>query len=156
MQLQKGPLLWHWTGIGYGIANTLAVVAIAGFFWTLRQYDGKEFIGLRQIKEKTTPVYDLENFQLSIPHRFVRHPWYCAALVILWTRDIHITQLITYGLITLYFILGSRLEERKLIQYHGDVYRAYQQKVPALFPLPWRYLTREEAAKLVAASRSLK
>jgi len=153
MQVQKGPPLWHWTGIGYGIANTIALAAIGVFFWTLRQYDGKEFIGLRQIQEKTTAVHDLENFQLSTPHRFVRHPWYCAALLILWTRDIYVTQLISYGLISLYFILGSRLEERKLIQYHGDVYRTYQKKVPALFPLPWRYLTREEAIQLVEATR---
>jgi len=48
--------------------------------------------------------------------------------------------------ITLYFVLGSRLEERKLIAVHGDTYRRYRAKVPGLLPLPWKRLSREEAA----------
>jgi len=51
-------------------------------------------------------------------------------------------------LITLYFVLGSRLEEQKLIAFHGDVYRSYCAKVPSLLPLPWKYLQKDEAALL--------
>ena len=50
--------------------------------------------------------------------------------------------------ITLYFIIGSRWEERKLIAYHGEIYRRYRQQVPGLIPLPWRYLNRIEAEAL--------
>ena len=32
--------------------------------------------------------------------------------------------------------------------YHGDAYRRYRERVPALFPLPWRYLSRSEAERL--------
>jgi hypothetical protein len=54
--------------------------------------------------------------------------------------------------ITLYFVLGSRLEESKLIVYYGDIYRRYRERVPALLPLPWRYLSQQEAAALLASA----
>ena len=60
--------------------------------------------------------------------------------------------LIGAGLITLYFVLGSRLEEAKLIEYHGDVYRRYRERVPALLPSPWRRLDAQAAQALVAAA----
>jgi hypothetical protein len=60
--------------------------------------------------------------------------------------------LTTAVMITLYFVLGSRLEERKLLVYHGDVYRRYRRLVPSLVPLPWRYLTREQADNLAAVA----
>jgi len=50
---------------------------------------------------------------------------------------------------TAYFVIGSRLEERKLVREFGENYRRYQQSVPALMPLPGRYLGRAEAAKII-------
>jgi hypothetical protein len=58
--------------------------------------------------------------------------------------------LATAAMITLYFLLGSRLEERKLVVYHGEVYRSYRRLVPSLIPLPWRYLTEKQARGLAA------
>lgn len=42
--------------------------------------------------------------------------------------------------VTLYFIVGSRLEENKLVAIHGDAYRDYMGQVPGLLPLPWKRL----------------
>jgi protein-S-isoprenylcysteine O-methyltransferase Ste14 len=58
--------------------------------------------------------------------------------------------LTTAAMITLYFIFGSRLEESKLLVYHGERYRSYRRQVPGLIPLPWRYLTRDQARDLTA------
>ena len=95
---------------------------------------------------------DQEGFYISPMHRYVRHPWYSLALVIIWTRDMNAPVLIGAGLISLYFVLGSRLEEVKLIQYHGEVYRRYRACVPALLPSPWRYLDAQAAQALVVAA----
>ena len=35
-----------------------------------------------------------------------------------------------------YFIYDSRLEERKLVAYHDEIYIHYAKAVPALHPLP--------------------
>ncbi|WP_428623119.1 methyltransferase family protein [Sedimenticola sp.] len=144
----QGDWLWRWTGAGWYVANGLALAAIGGFAWSLRYYDGAEFVGLRQWRERETQVEDQERFYISPLHRFVRHPWYFLGLVILWTRDMDKVFLVSSLMITGYFIIGSRLEERKLLIYHGEPYRRYRERVAALFPLPGRYLTKEQAKAL--------
>ena len=38
---------------------------------------------------------------------------------------------------TIYLILGSRLEEEKLVAQFGKAYQKYQREVPMLVPLKW-------------------
>jgi len=144
-----GPLLWRWPGAWHVLADGLALAAVAGLLWSFRQYDGSEFIGLSQWRRRERGVDDQEHFHLTTAHRFVRHPWYFYILIILWTRSMDRASLLNACVISVYFILGSRLEERKLLHYHGEVYRRYRQRVPALFPLPWRYLGRDDARVLL-------
>ncbi len=149
----RGPYYWQWTGIGWWLANGLAVAAALGVFRSLRHYDGGEFLGIRQWRRGERSVEDQERFHVSDLHRFVRHPWYSLSLVIVWTRDMDLSFLVSAILISLYFIVGSRLEERKLITYHGETYRRYRQRVPGLIPLPWRHLSRVEARELESGAR---
>jgi protein-S-isoprenylcysteine O-methyltransferase Ste14 len=142
-------ILWDFSGYMTWVANTLTIMAIIGFLYSLRFYDGQEFMGIKQLKEQITTVEDQENFQLSPLHHYVRHPWYSFALVIIWTRDMNSLMLVSAGLMTAYFMFGSRLEERKLIHYYGDVYRQYRAKVPGLIPLPWKFLSDAEANILI-------
>lgn len=144
-----GPLLWSWKGPWFWVANVSALLAAVGFLWAGRSYDLQEFAGIRQWRTRAQSVDDQEQFRISCLHRFVRHPWYFFILVILWTRDVHAADLVMYTVITLYLVIGSQLEERTLLAYHGDVYRRYRERVPGLIPLPWRYLNRTEAAELV-------
>jgi protein-S-isoprenylcysteine O-methyltransferase Ste14 len=136
----SGPWLWRWSGVASYISLMLSAAALAGFLWSLKYYDVSEFIGLRQLSERNASVEDQEQFQLSPLHRWVRHPWYFFALVIIWTRDMNTPMLMTAIVVTLYFIIGSRLEEKKLIRYHGEIYRRYREQVPGLVPLPWKFL----------------
>lgn len=144
-----GPLLWRWQGAAAWLANGLALAAIIGLLLSLKSYDMQEFLGLRQLQHNVRNVEDQEHFQLSPFHRYVRHPWYFFGLVLLWTRDMNATTLLSGVFITLYFVIGSRLEEKKLLVYHGDIYRRYMARVSGLLPLPWKTLTAEEAKALV-------
>lgn len=144
-----GNLVWQWTGISRYFANTLALLALFGFTWSLRSYDSSEFLGTRQLKEGRQAIKEQESFHLSVFHRFVRHPWYAFSLVLIWTRDMYVSYLISAILMSLYFILGSYLEEKKLIAYHGDQYRLYRKYVAALVPLPWRFLSKQKAAEIM-------
>lgn len=143
-----GDWLWRWSGIGFWLANSLALAACVGFLVSARYYDMDEFLGLRQVRERTALPDRPGGFSLSPFHRYVRHPWYCFGLVLVWTRDMNPALLLSALAITLYFVLGSRLEERKLIALHGEVYRRYMARVPGLLPLPWKFLSRAEAAAL--------
>lgn len=141
----SGPLKWLMTG--------LAVSAVVGFVISLKYYDSQEFLGLRQLRAQETRVEDQENLQLSPFHRYVRHPWYSFALIIIWSRPMDSLVLMSSVLITAYFIIGSRLEERKLLHYYGKVYQSYRSRVPGLIPLPWKNLSIAETDALLLTHR---
>jgi protein-S-isoprenylcysteine O-methyltransferase Ste14 len=143
-----GPQLWRFDGPAWWLANGLALLALLGVFWSLRDYDGSEFLGLRQWRDREIAVEDQEGFHISPMHRFVRHPWYCLSLVLIWTRDMDLAVLVSGIMLTLYLVVGSRLEEQKLLVYHGEKYRTYRKLVPGLIPFPGRYLSRAQAAEL--------
>ncbi len=145
----SGEPLWSWHGFGFYFTSALAIMALIAFFYSLKYYDLAEFWGTRQLKENNKSVEDQEKFQISPFHRYVRHPWYFFSLVIIWTRDVSTLQLLVYSLVTAYFIFGSKLEERKLVAYHGEVYKKYQQKVASVIPLPWKILSSQEAEQLL-------
>lgn len=149
MFLHPGPMLWQWQGSAAWLANGLALLACLGFVNSLKYYDTQEFLGLRQLQVHTRSVEDQEHFHLSPFHRFVRHPWYFFGIVLVWTRDMNASMLLSGALITLYFIIGSRLEEKKLLIYHGEIYRHYMERVPGLLPLPWKFLGAKEAHELL-------
>jgi len=162
MQRSPGATWWTWHGWQAWLGNVLALAAVAGFFASLRHYDGSEFLGLRQVRAvpdtsgETGALDDREEFRLSPFHRYVRHPWYFFSLVLIWTRDMNGALLVSALLLTLYFAVGSRLEEKKLIAYHGEAYRRYLRLVPGIFPLPWKSLSKAEAAALIAAANKEK
>lgn len=139
--------LWQWRGAWAWVCNGVTLMAILCFFASVRTYDMGEFLGLRQLRARSNDVP--QTFTISPYHRFVRHPWYCIGLVLIWTRDMNEPLLISGLAITIYLLVGSKLEERKLIDSYGETYRRYMAAVPGLIPLPWKYLSVTEATALV-------
>lgn len=140
-----GTWLWQWRGFGAWLANGAALGACVGFAASARYYDMAEFLGLRQLR--TPGAIDRGGFVISPFHRFVRHPWYCFGLVLIWSRDMNAPLLLSAIAVTLYFIVGSRLEEKKLLATYGEPYRRYMERVPGLLPLPWKFLPRKSGAE---------
>jgi protein-S-isoprenylcysteine O-methyltransferase Ste14 len=147
-----GEWLWQWQGAGAWLANGLALAALISFWRSTGSYDMGEFLGLKPLREGRQDAVEHDGFRISTVHRFVRHPWYFLGLVLIWTRDMNAPMLISALAITLYFIVGSRLEERKLEAHFGKVYRDYCRKVPGLVPLPWKRLSTTEADALVQSA----
>lgn len=144
-----GDWLWRWQGLLGWLADGLAVAVLVAFYASTRAYDMGEFLGLSQLRNAGRA--ESHNFTLSSFHRYVRHPWYSFGLVLIWTRDMNGPLLVSAIAITLYLIVGSRLEERKLVEQFGQPYRDYITKVPGLVPLPWKYLKAKEAGALTGA-----
>lgn len=141
----RGEVLWD---VPAWIAWPAAIIAIAGFGWSMKWYDGATFLGLRQWRDQVGPDDEREAFRLSPLHRHVRHPWYALGLLLLWTRDLNAGWLVASCAITVYLIIGSRLEENKLIALYGEAYRRYRARVPGLLPLPGQSLGSSEAREL--------
>ena len=142
--------LWHWSPAIFWFLQFITLLTIVAFYFSLRYYDMAEFMGTKQWAERNTKVEDQEQFKIGEFHRFVRHPWYTMGIILIWCRELDPIMLTNAIMLTLYFIVGSRFEERKLIQYHGDTYRQYMARVPGLLPLPWRYLSRDQVKDILA------
>lgn len=134
-----GEPLWTWPG---WISWPALVASATGFVWSLRWYDGAEFLGWRQLRDAGATE---DRLVLSPLHRWVRHPWYSLGLLALWTRDLNSAWLAAAVTLTVYVVIGSRIEEQRLLGRFGDSYRRYRARVPALLPRPWRHLDADEA-----------
>jgi protein-S-isoprenylcysteine O-methyltransferase Ste14 len=150
-----GEPLWRWHGVLWWIANGAALLAVIGFLLSSRCYSSGEFLGIAQLRRGRVEVEDQESFQLSTFHHHVRHPWYSLALVLVWSREMDLATLIGAVMITLYLVIGSRLEEQRLVALYGERYRIYQQLVPALIPRPWRRINSQKAAEILGACQTL-
>lgn len=118
------------------IRHGLGAAALFGFMHTLQFYSMPAFLGLRQ-----------ESWPLTFSpwHCRVRHPWYFLMLVLIWTREMTAPWLVSALCITAYLVVGSRIEERRLLRHHPGSYAAYRRIVPAL--IPWRGRALDEATR---------
>ncbi len=130
------PTLWQHGGAIKIILNVMVLIAIIGFLLVARSYNMVSFLGL-------TADQAGDGFRLSWLHRHVRHPWYFFGLIIIWTRDMSALWLLSCICITVYLIIGSKLEDNKLLAEFGETYHYYKQRVPGLFIIPGRHLTNE-------------
>ena len=58
-------------------------------------------------------------------------------IIAFWaTPDMTTGHLLFAGVTTLYILVALQLEERDLLDHHGETYREYQRKVSMLVPMP--------------------
>lgn len=70
-------------------------------------------------------------------YRLVRHPLYFFSLLAIWPTPVMTVNGLIFNIAaTLYFIIGSRIEEGRLLRAYGETYRAYRSHVSWLLPLP--------------------
>jgi hypothetical protein len=67
----------------------------------------------------------------------IRHPWYAAVFILLWAGDLKPSEIVINVILSGYLIIGTLLEERKLVLEFGDRYRQYQDKVSMFIPVKW-------------------
>jgi methanethiol S-methyltransferase len=119
------------------VRKLLAAGSLVMFFWAFFfNYDSLSFFGIRQIlnfgKQKiTTPSDDIKrNGLLGI----MRHPMYFSLIIYLWSQTYRLVDIVVSTVLTIYVIVGTILEEKKLVLEFGDTYVKYQQEVPMLVP----------------------
>ncbi|WP_136808836.1 methyltransferase family protein [Desulfosediminicola flagellatus] len=110
-----------------------------------RNYDFSCMLGFRQIKSRQQIILlgDDEQFCRKGSHGIIRHPWYLGGLLIIWSRyqTYYDSTMVVAIVLSVYLIVGSWLEERKLVAEYGEKYRCYQQDVSMLFP--WKWLVKK-------------
>ena len=139
-------LMTFWQPIGSLVwlvqSPILRVAITAAYFagwvliaWATFLIDHFEMFGLRQ----TWSVYRggtcaEPGFQTPGAYRHVRHPVHLGWLIVLWaTPAMTVTHLLLATGMTAYIVIGTRLEERALVNRFPD-YRQYVRKVPRFIP----------------------
>lgn len=132
--------------IVYSIEGGLRVVFLAvqgigfiGLVISLLQIDWMRFAGLSQVLAyvhgQKLPLPP-EPLQTRGVYGLVRHPLYFFSLLVLWFLPIMTSTSLAFSIsATAYFLVGSLIEERRMLHYFGGEYEAYMQRVPWMLPL---------------------
>jgi protein-S-isoprenylcysteine O-methyltransferase Ste14 len=105
------------------------------------KYDMLRLFGIRQIKsgESHSTLSETGAIDTSGVLGLTRHPWYLGAIIFVWIdyREMYVSTFIVSMILTVYLVIGTVLEERKLVIQCGDDYRDYKERVSMLFPFKW-------------------
>jgi methanethiol S-methyltransferase len=114
------------------IAGSLTMFCYAFFF----NYDSLSFFGIRQILnfKKAKDIDSSTDIRKNGLLGIIRHPMYLALIIYLWCQTFRIMDIVINAVLTIYIVIGTKLEEKKLVLEYGDTYIKYQQEVPMLIP----------------------
>ena len=124
--------IFSWTTKTAVVPILLASLGFYLMYKGAKSYNMKIFLGITQLKD----LNNITDFKTEGILKYSRHPWYLGGYLLLWTTFVHLTieRLIINIIFTLYLFVGTILEERKLVNQFGDVYKKYQKEVPMYIP----------------------
>jgi protein-S-isoprenylcysteine O-methyltransferase Ste14 len=147
--LTLGLLYWQWRPIPtvvWQVTSPTGRLLILAVFWagwaavlaSTFLIDHFDLFGLRQVYlyasgRPYTPV----GFRVLGLYRYVRHPIMLGFLLAFWAAPTMTAgHLLFAGATTAYILIALQLEERDLVAFHGEQYRAYREQAGMLLPLP--------------------
>jgi len=147
--LTLGLLFWQWRPIPTVVwhpANPVGRWLLHAVFWagwavvlvSTFLIDHFDLFGLRQVYLYASGrPYIPVGFRVPGFYRYVRHPLMLGFLLAFWaTPTMTIGHLLFAGATTAYILIALQLEERDLVSFHGEQYRAYRKQTSMLLPLP--------------------
>ncbi len=139
-------LFWKWQPIGgvvWNVQNLPGQIAIFGLYATgwiivlvatflINHFD---LFGLRQVwLNLRGTAYTPLKFRTPAFYGMVRHPLYVGWLLVFWSAPVMTAAHLVFAIATTaYILVAIQLEERDLLQMHGE-YAEYRRRVPMLIP----------------------
>ena len=157
-------LFWKWrsmTAEVWSIENPVGHSILTGLFWMgwalvvigsflISHFD---LLGLRQVYlHLKGRRYTDVGLKSPSCYRFVRHPIMLGYVIVFWSTA-HMTagHLLFAVIMTVYILIGVRLEEKDLLTIHGAAYERYRQEVSMLLPVPKSLHAMRKALKVLIA-----
>jgi len=142
-------LFWQWQpllGIIWSVKNPIIVLVLQVLFYAgwaivlistflIGHFD---LFGLKQVYlNQIGKAYTYSGFKTPGLYKFVRHPIMLGFIIAFWATPRMTVGHLEFALATtVYILIALQIEERDLIDLHGDAYREYKRKVSMLIPLP--------------------
>lgn len=138
-------MIWLWQPVSitvWRIESPLAVALLTGVYWlgwalvlvATFLISHLELFGIKQALDTVLRLKAPDtSFKTPLLYKRVRHPMYAGFLMAFWaTPHMTVGRLVFAVTCTLYIVIGSRLEEKDLLELFGDPYRRYQQRIGRL------------------------
>jgi len=135
-------IIWSYSGIDHSVLFSFEWQYLAGWvivisgaalgYIAFKSYNTAEFLGLTKESEN-------QHLVVKGMNKYVRHPLYTSTFIMLWGALLleSTQEFLGFAVIlSVYVIIGTRLEESKLIDIFGQEYREYKKLVPMFFPWP--------------------
>jgi protein-S-isoprenylcysteine O-methyltransferase Ste14 len=140
-------LMWQWRSIDQ-IVWDVQQPAARGLLWGLfaagwllvfaasLMINHFDLFGTRQVwlylrGRPYTPL----TFRTPFLYNRMRHPLYVGWTIAFWaTPTMTLGHMLFAGTMTVYMAIAALIEERDLVRHFGDIYRAYQRRVPMYVP----------------------
>ena len=140
-------LYWQWqpmTDVIWHVENSIGSMVLLGLFglgWltvlaSTFMVSHADLFGLRQVRifasgKEYTPI----GFKSPALYQHVRHPIYLGFLMAFWATPTMTAGHLLFAVATTgYILIAIQLEERDLVKYFGDQYKAYRERTSMLLP----------------------
>ncbi|MFC1521998.1 methyltransferase family protein [Elusimicrobiota bacterium] len=138
----RGGIIFDSIGLLRVIQMVFLAAGIALFIAGIMHYDPLQFFGMRQIMSGSSHGTLTEHGGIDASGMLgvTRHPWYLGALFLVWSnwmKAYDVSSVLSIAILSAYLVIGTILEEGKLITELGDEYRKYQKSVSMLFPIKY-------------------
>jgi methanethiol S-methyltransferase len=122
----------------YAFMTLMVIGGVVILIVAIRSYDVGRFTGLAQVRAGRAGATLAEDEPLRMDglHRYVRHPLYTGGFLVLWGLAHDPMAVATAVWASLYLLIGTWFEERRLLRVYGEAYAQYRLRVPAF--MPWR------------------
>lgn len=125
-------MLYKVDALIFAFGSVLGLSGLVLLLFCIKKYF-MSLSGLRSLVQETS----YNKLLITGIHRYVRHPLYLGTFAFIWGLFLvkpDLSLLIANSIITVYTLIGIKLEEDKLIGEFGESYKNYQQSVPKLLP----------------------
>jgi methanethiol S-methyltransferase len=126
--------LLRWSGVFLPVRVALIAAALALFYLSFRHIGLLDFLGFIALGIGSRSAFSSGVLVTWGIYARIRHPQFLAGLLLLWARDLTDTDIVINVVLSLYLLIGARLEEKRLLKKFGEEYSRYKVKVPAFIP----------------------